>query len=87
MSCAKIEAAFAAQIDVLIADLAAVNLAISTLISGGAIVSYTLDTSQTKQTVTRAHLGELRLWRRNLMSQLDDLGARQCGAGRYVSHL
>lgn len=44
-------------------------------------VSYTLDTGQTRQTVTRAQLGEMRLLLRELEISRDTLLARRDGVG------
>jgi len=51
-------------------------------ISGGA-QSYTLDTSQTRQSVTKSDLGSLRTQLRDLYSLYDTLRSRRCGGGSY----
>jgi hypothetical protein len=52
-------------------------------LAGGA-QSYSLDTSQTRQTVTKADLGSLRLQLNELENRLAVLDARLCGAGTRV---
>lgn len=52
-------------------------------LAGGA-QSYSLDTGQTRQTVTKADLGSLRLQLNELENRLSVLDARLCGAGTNV---
>ncbi len=61
------------------AQLVQVNAAISAILTGSQ--SYTLDTGQTRSTVTRAQLGELKTMRRELKAELDALRMR-LGRGR-----
>lgn len=46
--------------------------------------SYTLDSGQTRQSVTRGTLGSLRLSLDQLDNRLATLDARRCGAGVYA---
>lgn len=50
----------------------------------GGSQSYSLDTGQTRQTVTKADLGSLRLQLNELENRLSVLDARLCGAGTNV---
>lgn len=52
-------------------------------LAGGA-QSYTLDTGQTRQTVTRAELGSLRIQLGELENRLATLDARRCGATTHI---
>ena len=61
----------------------AYETAMTTLSSG--VVSYELDTGQSKQRVTRADLGSLRTTLDALENRLATLEARLCGAGTYVT--
>lgn len=63
------------------AAIEAIEDAITTLSSGAN--SYTLDTGQTRQTVTKASIGSLRIQLRELYSIHDTLQARRCGGGAY----
>ena len=46
----------------------------------GGVMSYTLDTSQTRQTVTRADIGRMQQTVTSLYNTLATLSARRCGA-------
>jgi hypothetical protein len=46
--------------------------------------SYSLDTGQTRQTVTKANLGSLRKHLDSLENRLSSLQARLCGAGHIA---
>lgn len=70
------------QVEAAKTALAAYNAAILALSTGAQ--SYTLDTGQTRQVVTKATLGELRLQRSALMNEIATLEARVCGGGRHV---
>jgi hypothetical protein len=50
----------------------------------GAVASYTLDTGQTRQTVTKQSIGTLRLQLDQLENRLSTLQARRCGASTRV---
>jgi hypothetical protein len=50
----------------------------------GGSQSYSIDTGQTRQTVTKADLGSLRLQLNELENRLAVLDARLCGAGTNV---
>lgn len=52
-------------------------------LSGGA-QSYSLDTGQTRQTVTKSDMASLRIALNELENRLSVLDARLCGAGRNV---
>ena len=60
--------------------LVAVEKAINTFCTNGVIQTYTIDTGQDKQTVTRADLGALYNQRDKLLAQIASLEAR-LGAG------
>lgn len=63
------------------ADLAAVRAAIRAILGGAQ--QYSLDTGQTRQVVTRADLGSLRLMRNELRTEIKDLES-QCNGGASV---
>lgn len=63
------------------AALAAYDLAITAL-AGGA-QSYSLDTGQTRQVVTKANLTEMRNVMRILETDISTLNQRLCGSGRF----
>jgi hypothetical protein len=52
--------------------------------STSAIQEYTLDTGQTRQTVTKANIASLRDTRSELLNELASLEARVCGRGVRV---
>lgn len=56
--------------------LVEVEKAINTFNTNGSIQSYTIDTGQDKQTVTRAELSSLYNWRNRLLSDIQTLEAR-----------
>lgn len=58
----------------------AYNAAILALATG-AIQSYTLETGQTRQVVTKANLTELRRARDSLLNEVATLESRLCGSG------
>lgn len=64
------------------ANIEAIEDAITTLSSGAS--SYTLDTGQTRQSVTKANIGSLRLQLRELYALHDTLQSRRCGGGSYL---
>ena len=66
----------AAELQVLLTE---VTTAITRVMSGQ---EYTIDTGQTKQTVKRANLKELQLWRNQLKSELSLAVKREAGSGR-----
>ena len=71
----------AAELVELKADYAAIRVAMRAILGGAQ--SYTLDTSQTRQTVTRADLGSLRLLRQNLLLEIANMEASISG-GRTI---
>lgn len=77
------QAEIEAQITVLKTELTAVNSAISALLGGAQ--SYTLDTGQTRETVTRSNLTELRRHRRELMAEVQELQNMISGSASYVA--
>lgn len=85
MSCndAEERAYLEAQLVLCEAAIAATWAAV-TAVSTGAVQSYSLDTGQTRQTVTKANLGSIRLQLNDLYSMRDMLRARLCGGGYYV---
>jgi hypothetical protein len=62
-------------------DLAAVRVAIRALLTGAQ--SYTLNTGQTQQTVTKANLASLVAFRRDLMGEIAQLEA-SCTGGSSI---
>ena len=62
--------------------IVAVEDAILALSSGA--ISYTIDTGQTKQTVTKAQIASLRIQLGELESRLETLDARRNGGPCYV---
>lgn len=56
--------------------ITAYNAALLAFATNGAIISYTLDTGQTRQVVTRAEIGSMRNLLNYLNSKRDDLVAR-----------
>ena len=77
------DAEIEAQIAVLKTELTAVNAAITALLGGAQ--SYTLDTGQTRQTVTRTSLAQLRKHRAELMAELQELQDMLTGSASYVA--
>lgn len=55
-----------------------------TAVSTGAVQSYSLDTGQTRQTVTKANIGSIRLQLKELYTLRDMLRTRLCGGSYYV---
>lgn len=76
---------FRARIDQIQAQIIAYEDALTAFASNGALQSYTIDTGQTTQTVTRANLAQLRNTVTGLYNQLATLEARVCGSG--VTHM
>lgn len=70
-----------ARLDELLDDLASVTAAIRK-VEGGA-QQYTLNTSQTQQTVTRGNLGQLYARQERLRQEIRDLEA-ECSGGRVI---
>ncbi len=64
------------------AQLLAIDAAILALSTGAQ--SYTLDTGQSRQQVTKADLAQLRLMAQQLESELATIDARLCGASVRV---
>lgn len=54
-----------------------------TAVSTGAVQSYTLNTGQTSQTVTKTNLGSIRMQLDNLYSLRDMLKSRLCRTGSH----
>ena len=67
--------------------LVQVEKAINTFLSNGNIQSYTIDTGQDKQTVTRADLNNLRSQRTELLSQIQVLESRLNIGGSHVAQV
>lgn len=65
------------------AEIVAYHNAYTALMAGG-VQSYTLDTSQTRQTVSKYEIASLKNTYNALMSIRDDLCARIYGASSYV---
>jgi hypothetical protein len=63
------------------AQIVAFEDALTAFAANGALQSYTIDTSQTTQTVTRANLTQLRNTVTSLYNQLATLEARLNGSG------
>lgn len=59
--------------------------AILALTGAGAIESYTIDTGQTRQTVTRSNLEELNTTLDGLYNRLCTMQARQTGGGVLIA--
>lgn len=72
----------AARIDAIKARIIALEGAITALAVGG-VQSYSLDTGQTRQVVTRSDLSQLRLALRAAESDLATALARSGGCGRF----
>lgn len=53
-------------------------------LSTGGMFQYSLDTGQTRQTVTRHNISSLKATRDSLLNELSTLNARVCGAGTHV---
>lgn len=53
-------------------------------LSTGAVQSYSLDTGQTRQTVTKQQIGSLRMQLTELENRLSVLEARYCRAGHVI---
>jgi hypothetical protein len=53
-------------------------------LSSGAVLQYSLDTGQTRQTVTKQQIGSLRLVLDELENRLSTLEARLCGASTRI---
>jgi hypothetical protein len=77
------DAEIEAQIAVLKVELTAVNAAITALLAGAQ--SYTLDTGQTRETVTRTSLGQLRAHRKDLLAEVQELQDQLTGTASYVA--
>ena len=67
------------QIAQVTTELTNVRAAITTVMATGQ--SYSLDTGQTRTTVTRANLHELRELREELQNELAVLQSKKCGSG------
>jgi len=71
-----------AEIEIVQGQIAEVRLAISRIVSGAQ--SYTIDSGQTRQTVTRATIGELRLLLEHLRNELRELQSEPGAGTVYV---
>jgi hypothetical protein len=69
------------RIDATKAQIIAFEGALTAFAANGALQSYTIDTSQTTQTVTRANLTQLRNTVTSLYNQLATLETRLSGSG------
>lgn len=79
------DAAFVqARIDSIKAQIVAYESAILALGTAGGVLSYTIDTGQSRQTVTRQDLDSLRGAYDSLLNQLTVWEARQTGNGVSV---
>lgn len=65
------------------AALLALDEAIAGLLDGS-IQSYTLDTTQSRQTVTKQQIGSLYSQQAKLIARIETLYARLCGGGEVV---
>lgn len=63
-------------------QIQAAETALDSLVVGG-VQSYTLDTGQTRQVVTKQNLSILRNYLKELYARYDELGAR-LGCGRMI---
>lgn len=63
-----------ATLDALTAQLAAIDAAILAVLAGSQ--SYSIDTGQTRQTVTKADIGSLRLLRKEIKDEIAALNAK-----------
>lgn len=70
-----------AELAALKEDLSQVRIAIRAILTGAQ--SYTLDTGQSRQTVTKANLTELRKLRQELQAEVAELEAKQAGTRTY----
>jgi hypothetical protein len=70
-----------ARIDATKTQIIAFEGALTAFAANGALQSYTIDTGQTDQTVTRANLTQLRNTVTSLYNQLATLEARLTGGG------
>lgn len=77
MACQCDDPVLAAEIAACNADLANIRTALNALLTGAQ--SYTLDTGQTRQVVTRADLGQLRLMRQAVRNEIRMLENECCG--------
>jgi hypothetical protein len=82
MSCS--DEFIAARIETLKTQIIAYEDAMTAL-SSGAIMSYTLDTGQSRQVVTRYEIGSLRKTIDSLYNRLVTLEARLTGCGTIIS--
>jgi hypothetical protein len=80
MSGLGIDDVLRAQVEAIKAQIVAYNGAILAFAAGG-IQSYTLESGQTRQQVTRADLSRIQGAIDSLMNQLTTLEARLCGSG------
>jgi hypothetical protein len=71
------------RLAIVMALIVAYDAAILAL-STGAVQSYSLDTGQTRQTVTKQNITSLRDTRQSLLNELATLEARVCGAGVHL---
>jgi hypothetical protein len=55
-----------------------------TAVTVGGVASYSLDTGQTRQTVTKSNVGSIRLQLNELYMLRDMLRTRLCGGSYYV---
>ena len=66
------------------AQIRAYDAALLAFASNGAIQQYTLDTGQTRQVVSRADIGSLRLLRHSLFNEYSVMCTRLNGGGTTV---
>jgi len=72
---------YSARIEQVQAQIIAFEDALTAFAANGAVQSYTIDTGQTTQTVTRSNLSQLRNTVTSLYNQLATLEARVNGCG------
>lgn len=78
-----------AELEFLKAQLVLVEAAITatitaiTAVTTGGLASYSFDTGQTRQTVTKSNLGSIRMQLDNLYSLRGWLKSQICGTGSY----
>jgi hypothetical protein len=84
MACCDDETAwYQARIDATKALIIAYENALTALASGAQ--SYSLDTGQTRQTVTKANVTSLKMTLGALENRYETLKARMCGGGTHVT--
>ncbi len=75
---------FQARIDAIQTQIVEIETAISSLLAG-TIVSYELDTGQSKTKVTKMNIASLEKWLESLMERLFRWEARKNGGGTIIA--